>query len=50
MQVVFRRLVEDPQFRQIQTFRGQVLFAKVFVEDEGELAKEVPNTELAKFL
>ena len=49
LQVVFRRLVEDPQFRQIQTFRGQVLFAKVFVEDEGQLAKEVPNTELAKF-
>ena len=49
LQPVFQRLAVDEEFRAIQSFRGQVHFAKVFVEDEGELTKEVPNTELAKF-
>ena len=49
MQPVFRRLVEDEGFRDIKTFRGQVVYAKIFVEDEAELEKDLPNTELARF-
>ena len=49
LQPVFRRLVEDEGFRDIKTFRGQVVYAKIFVEDEAELEKDLPNTELARF-
>ena len=48
-QPYFRRLAEDQEFRDKNSFRGQVLYAKVFVEDEADNDKEVPNTELAKF-
>ena len=46
---VFQRLTEDPDFRAIQTFRGQVVFAKNFIEEEAQLEKDLPNTELARF-
>ena len=46
---VFGRLWTNTQFRKIKTSRGQVLLDKVLVEYEGDLAKEVPITELAKF-
>ena len=45
LQPVFQRLAQDPDFQAIQTFRGQVVFAKNFVEEEAQLEKDLPNTE-----
>ena len=46
---VFQRLVEDEDFRNLKTFRSQVKEAKAFVEDEANLEKELPISELMKF-
>ena len=46
---VFQRLAEDAEFRSLQTFRSQVWFAKVFVEDEADLEKDLPIAELMRF-
>ena len=49
MRPVFQRLAEDAEFRNLQTFRSQVWFAKVFVEDEADLEKDLPIAELMRF-
>ena len=49
LQAVFRRLAEDHEFRAIETFRQQVIFAKDFVEGDDDVLQAVPNTEFAKF-
>ena len=46
---VFQRLAEDDEFRSLETFRSQVWFAKVFVEDEADLEKDLPIAELMRF-
>ena len=46
---VFERLAEDEEFRSLKTFRSQVWFAKVFVEDEADLEKDLPIAELMRF-
>ena len=49
LQAAFSRLAEDHEFRAIDTFRQQVIFAKDFIEGDDEVLQAVPNTELAKF-
>ena len=49
LQAVFRRLAENLEFRSIETFRHQVIFAKDFVEGDDDVLQVVPNTEFAKF-